>query len=279
MKNIMWYVFIALFFLLPSCAVLQSDKTDKKSSTTKVLQVDVIADNLPNVDNIYLSEEGVLYATLEHSAGRGELIRIINAKTERLLTQLNRPDGLVGKGRYLFLTEEVMAGRIIRYNLDTKEFTIISTEVKNPEGIDIINNGDLIVSEDIHDGRLLRIDKNGGLHVLLEALPRPEGLCVDNDGKIFVALTARGQIISYQKGLRQVVLKGLDKPDQIECAADGSLWITEDDKSGRLLRLHKGVLQTIKSGLSFPQGIAFHKDGSVYVAEQGKSRILRLSWH
>ncbi|NOY66674.1 MAG: hypothetical protein GXP13_04600 [Gammaproteobacteria bacterium] len=85
--------------------------------------------------------------------------------------------------------------------------------------------------------------------------------------------------MEYDKGHSKIIYKGLKNPDQIECATDGSLWITEDKRQGRLLRLQHGVLQVILSGLNYPQGIALHKDGSVYIAEQGKHRVIRLFRH
>lgn len=274
MKKIIFYAYIFLFVLLQSCAQIDIYEPENKN-----LQVEVIAENLTSVDNIYFSDEGVLYATLERANSRGELVRITNGVPEQLLTGLNRPDGLVGSGHYLFVTEEVMSGRIIRYDLYTHQSRVISTDIQNSEGIDVMANGDLIISEDMPTGRLLRIDQQGHIHVLLHDLPRPEGLCINSEGNIFVALTTTGEIISYDKGLHQTIYAGLNKPDQIECATDGSLWITEDRNPGRLLRLNNGVLQTIMSDLNYPQGIALHQDGSVYIAEQGKDRILKLTWY
>ena len=271
------YVFIAL--LLQSCAGMHSDKATEKLDSNKKLQFEIVAEGITKVDNLYLSDAGILFATLERSKHRGELIRIENGKIKILLTQLNSPDGLAGKGRYLFVTEEVREGRIIRYDLQTNTSKVITTQIQKPEGIDILIDGDLLITEDKYKGRLIRLSETGSIEVLLDDLPRPEGLCVNSSGKVFVALTATGEIMTYDRGHREILYKGLNEPDQIECAEDGSIWITEDRSPGRLLRLHKGVLDVIMSGLSFPQGIALHKNGSIYIAEQGKDRIIKLSWH
>jgi sugar lactone lactonase YvrE len=69
---------------------------------------------------------------------------------------------------------------------------------------------------------------------------------------------------------------GLDHPDQVEVAPDGSVWVTEDATPGRLLRYADGELTVIAQGLWAPQGIAF-REGEILVAEQGRNRILRFT--
>jgi len=276
MKKI-FFLFLVLF--LQSCTEEQLYETGNKTLHGKTLKVEIVAHGLTKVDNLYLGDNDSLYATLERSRSRGELVSIVDGKTKTLLSQLDRPDGLAGKGRYLFVTEEVHSGRIIRYDLQTGNTQVVLRDLRMPEGIDLFINGDLAITEDVANGRLLRLGQTVKPQVLLDNLARPEGLCIDHKGTVFVALTGSGEIISYQQGKRRVIYKGLSEPDQVECAADGSLWITEDQDPGRLLRLENGVLEVLMSGLSSPQGIAFHTDGSVYIAEQGKDRIIRLSWH
>ncbi|NOY66675.1 MAG: hypothetical protein GXP13_04605 [Gammaproteobacteria bacterium] len=122
------------------------------------------------------------------SKGRGELIRISHGKREKLLGGLNRPDGLAGKGRYLYVTEEVKSGRIIRYDIQENTSIVLATNMRKPEGIDVLRSGDLLITEDKRKGRLLLLDKKGSITVLLEDLPHPEGLCINESGKVFIAL-------------------------------------------------------------------------------------------
>ncbi len=140
----------------------------------------------------------------------------------------------------------------------------------------MLSDGDLVVSEDNINGRLLRVRRDGAkaVEVILGGLNRPEGLVVKPDGAVIFAETATGRVLSYKNGEVNVVVDDLDEPDQVEIAPDGSLWITEDTRDGRLLRLKEGALETVLSGLRSPQGMAFGSDGSVWLAERGHRRVL-----
>ena len=142
------------------------------------------------------------------------------------------------------------------------------------EGIEIGSKGSLIVSQDKPDGQLLRKDLSGQITTLAAKLKNPEGVAVDGDGSIYVAETGLGRILRVSQGVKNVVVDGLIKPDQIEFGPDGALWITEDRNPGRLLRYADNTLEVIALSLNDPQGIAFDGTGKVYVAEQGKRRIL-----
>ena len=69
--------------------------------------------------------------------------------------------------------------------------------VHSPEGIDTLPDGDLVVSEDNINGRLLRVRRDGKqmMEVMLGGLNRPEGLVVKPDGTVIFAewLAERGR--------------------------------------------------------------------------------------
>ena len=191
------------------------------------------------------------------------------------LAGLDRPDGLLLRDGALFVTEEVPNGKVLEYDLTTGKMRTLAT-LSKPEGIDMFPNGDLLVSEDISGGRLLRVPRDAGkpLEVILDDLRRPEGVLIQPDGAVVFAETGSGSVLSCHQGEVNVVVDDLSEPDQVELAPDGSLWITEDVKNGRMLRLKDGVLETVLSELRYPQGMAFGADGSVWLAEQGRQRIL-----
>ncbi|HEX9627929.1 MAG TPA: hypothetical protein VGA00_13405 [Acidiferrobacterales bacterium] len=237
----------------------------------------VVAERLPAVDNIAFTADGTLYATLERKAPDGALVRIESGGGEMVLSGLDRPDGLAARGATLYIAEEVTQGRVIEFSPADGSRRVLA-RVDGAEGIDFLPDGDLLVSEDRPGGRILRLAADGTLTPIATGLRRPEGLCVDRAGRIFVAETLSGRILEIRERAKpRVVVLGLNQPDQIECGADGSLWITEDARPGRLLRYAGGRLETIADGLDAPQGIALRPDGSVYVAEQGRGRILHLT--
>jgi len=235
----------------------------------------VYAADLPNVDNLALASDGTLYVTLEQRAGSAAVVRLGKDKRESILGDLNRADGLLLRGKRLYVTEEVSEGRVIEINLAQKTHRVLAT-LDKAEGIGMLPNGDLVVTEDTVQGRLLRLHKDGSVEVLLSGLNRPEGLAVAADGSIYIAETSTGRILQFKNGRLNTVVNDLNEPDQIRFAPDGALWITEDASPGQLLRLKDGNLETVASGLSYPQGIVFFQDGVALVAEQGRGRILRF---
>jgi glucose/arabinose dehydrogenase len=235
----------------------------------------VAAENLAGIDNLAMAPDGSLYATQELPNGAGKVIRLRRGEVAMVASGFNRPDGLLLRGKFLFITEEVSEGRVLEFDLVSNKQRVLAT-LRNPEGIDMLPDGDLVVSEDSINGRLLRVRRNGAMavEVILGGLNRPEGLAAKPDGAVIFAETATGRVLSYSSGEVNVVVDDLDEPDQVEIAPDGSLWITEDTRDGRLLRLKDDSLETVLSGLRSPQGMAFGSDGSVWLAERGRQRLL-----
>jgi len=237
---------------------------------------EVFVDNVERVDNIAVAEDGSLYVSLERGNGRGQIAHIRNRQLDIIMTGLHRPDGLLLSWPFLYATEEVQNGRILRLNLETHAHRVV-TRLNKAEGIQHNVHGDLVIAEDRKsDGRVVLLSNDGKVTPIAKGLKGPEGLAVGNDDRIYVAETHTGRVLEVSSEANTALIDGLSKPDQIAFAPDGTLWITEDRENGRVLRFVNGNLQTILDNVDKPQGIAFGPDGSVYVAEQGRNRILRL---
>lgn len=237
----------------------------------------VYASDLIEVDNLAIAADGSVFASLERTGNRGQVVRVGNGTVDILINELNRPDGLYLHGKRLYIAEEVADGRLLEFDLDTGGLRTIAV-LRNPEGIARGRDGHLLVSEDNVNGRVVRLMPDGLVDTLIGGLNRPEGIFLARDGDLYIAETATGRVLAYRHGTVRTVVEDLDAPDQIRLAADGALWISEDSSQGRLLRLRDGQLEVIAAGLSRPQGIAFLGDGQVLVAEQGRHRILRFSF-
>lgn len=267
------FICLLIFLALPACVPVTSQPFADRSDSW---QQAVFMQDLPNVDNILMDRTGDMYATLERSRGEGQLVRIRDRRVEVLVEGLHRPDGLASGEGLLFVTEEVKKGRVLSYHLHSGETRVVAQELRMPEGIEVMNDGNLVVSEDRKDGTVLLLSMSGERKTLLQGLNRPEGLCRDRVGVLYIAITADGTIIRLDGKHATVLISGLNEPDQVECAEDGSIWITEDASPGRLLRYQSGRLELIRAMLDYPQGITFGPGTSVYVAEQKKGRILHL---
>lgn len=235
----------------------------------------VMAHELPDVDNLVVARDGSLYATQELPPGLAKVIQLRHGEVRTVISGLSRADGLLLYGKFLYITEGTATGRVLEYDLSAKKKRVLAT-LNRPDGIDMLPDGDLVVSEDTINGRLLRVHRTGrkAVEVIFGGLSRPEGLVVRADGAVIFAETETGRVLSYKDGEVNVVVDDLDEPDQVEIAPDGALWIAEDVSEGRLLRLKDGALEAVLSGLRYPQGMAFGADGTVWLAEQGRQRIL-----
>jgi sugar lactone lactonase YvrE len=219
--------------------------------------------------------EGALYATRFGANGPGQVIKIVKGQVEVLIDGLNNPNGLEVHGRWLYVTEEVAEGRVIERDLCSGKQRELTT-LNYPEGVGLLGDGDLAVAEDSINGRLMRVLRNGVVEIITAGLNRPEGLVVARDGTLIFTEAGMGRVLGWRHGDLNVLVDDLEEPNQIELGPDGALWITEDTASGRLLRYRDGALEAILTGLKSPQGITF-AGNTVLVAEQGRARILAVS--
>lgn len=232
---------------------------------------------LPRVDNLVLAPSGKLFATLERSRGKGQLVSIHKGKVAVLLEGLSRPDGLALSGNNLFITEEIKQGRVLQYNLvNRKSETLIRLD--NPEGIIVLPDGSLLITEDKQEGRLLQLSPARELTTIARHLRRPEGLQRGADGTVYIAETSSGRVLIYQNGRTRNFVDNLNQPDQLAIDKYGDLWIAEDARPGRILRVRNGKVETMISRLVSPQGMVFDSRGRLYVAEQGRNRILLFTF-
>ncbi len=234
----------------------------------------VAIEKLPEVDDLSIGSDGSVYATQTLADGKGRVIRLRSGgHFDVIIGGLEHPGGILVKENYLYVTEQVNEGHVIRVRLGNGKRRVYEG-LHHPEHIAKLPDGDLVVTEDILNGRLTRLSANGAIEVITSGFNGAQGLSVAHDGTIFIGETGTGRVLSYINGVLNVVVDDLEAPGQIECAPDGALWVTEDSKSGRLLRLKNGVLETVLSGLANPQGIALGENGMVFVAEKGRSRVL-----
>lgn len=234
---------------------------------------EVFERSLDLVGNIAVGQEGELYVSLESPTG-GRVLRLQGGERLEVADKLDRPDGLLIRSNFLYITEEVLGGRVIRLDLRDFSQTVLAT-LNGPEGIAFLADGGLAIAEDL-GGRVLRLTESGQIEILAEGLSKPEGLAVSADGIIYVAEAKNGRVLAISSAGISVVVANLNNPDHVAFAPDGSLWISEDARPGRLLRYASGRLEVVLAGLMDAQGIAFGRNGEVYIAEQARHRILLL---
>ncbi len=103
----------------------------------------------------------------------------------------------------------------------------------------------------------------------LTGLNGPDGLYAVTSG-IYVCEETAGRIlhVSYQ-GVVTVVAEGLFFPEGIHVEEDGRILVVEDTPSGRLLEINCDSVTTIAGDLCCAEGVTVHGDGSIWFTTGG----------
>jgi len=240
------------------------------------LHYQVFADDLKEVSALAFDSAGDLYATLEKRHGHGELLHLHHGQTRKLLDNLDKPDGILLRGKNLYITNEAGKHGLAVYTSGALTYTHGTIA---PEGIASAGPDKILVIEDRkEDGRLLRIKPaTAEIEVLLAGLHEGEGVCQSPDGDIYFVEKTSDHLSRFSGGQVSTAASGLDSPAFLNCLDDGTILITEDRTNfGRLLQYRQGVLEVLATHLRSPQSVIVGPDGAYYLAEQRESRILRI---
>lgn len=143
---------------------------------------------------------------------------------------------------------------------------------------------------DIHNGRILRVDREGEFELIVEYDGEPNGIKIHKDGRIFVADhknglmlldPVAGKVTPLLERARRERFKGLN---DLVFATNGDLYFTDqgqsglEDATGRVWRLRaNGVPELLVKSVPSPNGLVLSKDEKfLYVAATRANAIWRL---
>jgi len=188
-------------------------------------------------------------------------LRLYSATVEQLSTGCAWAEGPVwfGDGRYL-LFSDIPNDRILRWDETTGATSVFRQPSRHANGLARDQQGRLLTCEH-HTRRVTRTELDGRITVLAD---RCEG-------------------------------KRLNSPNDIVCAADGSVWFTDPpfgihghwegepatpELPHAVYRIDSlsGAVQQELSDLAGPNGLAFSPDGSVLYVVESRARPHRLVW-
>jgi gluconolactonase len=140
------------------------------------------------------------------------------------------------------------------------------------EGPSVDARGHLICT-DIANGRILSIDPQGRIAVVVEYDGEPNGLKIHADGRYFIADHRRGLMVCdpetarVEPILERAGREGFKGLNDLTFASNGDLYFTDQgqsglhDPSGRVYRLRAdGGLDCVLSGIPSPNGLALSPD-------------------
>ena len=183
----------------------------------------------------------------------------------------------------------------MKLKLDLSSFRTLGTGLSRPEGICADSQNTLWAAD--QNTLLARIDGNGGVTRFGEGGAAPNGLAVDQRGRILIAEYQHGALLRFDPSSQKIetVLTtvdgrsasranypALDRDGRIWCTCstamkddwaalqnkvdDGFIFVVEEDGSSRI----------VAEGLHFANGLAFSEDYQwLYIVESSTRRILR----
>lgn len=147
------------------------------------------------------------------------------------------PDDVAfGPDGELFATE-VMDGRVSARGTDGRT-RVLRDDLPCANGI-TVHQGRLFIGECRDGGRLMELDRNGGIvRILAENLPSPNAMEVGPDGMLYYPLMTANEIwrIDPDGGEPQRVAGDLGVPDAVKFDADGTI-VSSQVASGQVLRI------------------------------------------
>jgi sugar lactone lactonase YvrE len=188
------------------------------------------------------------------------------------------------------------AGDLVRLLPGPRELR--ASGLGDTHGIAIASDGSALVA-DTDGGRVVRVDRAGGVSVVARGLARPLAVAVGEDGAVYASESARGRVVRVDAGV-EVVIEGLREPHGIAVA--GRSVYALDRAAKTLVHRESGSASPtiVASGLPVGDapgvvakplpgmplipgpirafaGIAAAGDGTIYVAADGEGSVLRIT--
>lgn len=210
---------------------------------------------------------------------------------EVLAEGLRGSDGLaLGPDSTLYVCEE-LAGRVLALKGDSQ--FVVAEGLAHPEGICALPSGSLLVTEDVMDGRLLRILPGGGMDVLAEGLSGPEGVCRLRSGPTAVSWSnaqsggvpfpLRTGVRAYPEGGDLFARSTVYSLSDLVCDSSGVLYAAVESSGiltwHSILALHPDSAEArpFSSGLCSCEGLCTTEGGfPLYAVEEDRGGFGRV---
>lgn len=246
------------------------------ATAAKGWDFEIIYNQIPMVSALAVDSQGALFVSQEFSNSKGKILRLQKeGNPEEVITGLSKPDGhiffqgglvtgqeggsfpvlwlrdgakqtlfnadnvegIATDGHVLFAIEDQTPGRLLRFEPETQQLTVLRAGLDEGEGVSVCP-----------DGRLFYTEKAKGW--VKQWQPQGEDL---------------------------IVAKGLNAPGFVQCTEDGLWITEDATHMARLLLVDPaGNLHVILDHLRAAQTIIQIKTGHYLLAEQGRSRILEI---
>ena len=147
---------------------------------------------------------------------------------EIIATEIRLVDGLAWHpSGALLATEEYRGGGVVRIDPESGGYTYVIRDLADPDNI-LVRDGEIYLTEEDAQGRIVRIDRLGQKHVFADGLDGPEGLDLGPDDKLYVAEhVPSGHVFRFSlDGARETVGSVVDG-EGLRVLPDGTVVVAE----------------------------------------------------
>lgn len=242
----------------------------------------VLANNLPEPDDLVLGPDGSIYisdvtaGTIQQYTPDGQL--------NRILSNLSSPEGMAFLPDGSMIIAEQGKNRLIRYDFQIQSLTPF-LDLPNQTvnlGVDgILWDGTNLIVPDSPNGTVLEVSSDGRtVHQLVSGLTRPTGAWMEPTGSLLIADEYGNAVFRLQPDGTLEKITDFSIPDDVIADADGNIFvITLGDDAVHVLMAGTHQDMILVSGLNQPQGIIFDADGNLIVTDSGNHRLLKVTIH
>ena len=242
-------------------------------------QVVVLANNLPEPDDLVLAPDGSIYisdvteGTIKEYTPEGQL--------NLILSGLSAPEGMAFLPDGSLVIAEQANNRLIRYDFQSKTLLPFLDLVNhtNDLGVDgIIWDGTNLIVPDSPNGTVLEVSADGKtMRQLVSGLVRPTGAWVEPSGDLLIADEYGNAVFHLQRDGALEKVGDFSIPDDVIEDASGNIFVvTLGDDAVHVLTANQDVI--LVNGLNNPQGIIFDVDGNLIVTDSGNHRFSKRSF-
>jgi sugar lactone lactonase YvrE len=243
-------------------------------------QVIVLAENLPEPDDLVLAPDGSIYisdvteGTIKQYTPEGQL--------NLILSGLSAPEGIAFLPDGSLIIAEQGANRLSHYDLNSKTLTPF-LDLPNPTnqlGVDgILWDGTNLIVSDSPNGTVLEVSPDGKtVRQLTPGLARPTGAWRESIGDLLIADENGNAVFRLHRDGTLEKVAYFSVPDDVVEDASGNIFVvTLGDNAVHVLTANQDVI--LVSGLNDPQGIIFDTEGELIVTDSGNHRLLKVLIH